>query len=273
MVLACFRHPCTLCLGVLAPKLSFIYGPNYLVANPNLGRGTISDEWGTTMTGGGNRTITMMMRLAGLACVQVLVRLIESLMIQSGRMQRRDSTSIKVADFVVFIMDGVFVVWMVHSLYDATFRTIGEDYGRGHALSKSGDLLYYWILYGIFVTVSVTESLLGALHFVTNILPVSEHFIYMFYMVHGVNDLLLLTGIAVLMRPQVLLDSPDAFDISTENDLTTGLDVGSDYALLLEDGSDMQDEQSDEEGLMTNALELTTNSTSETDRLRSDEFL
>lgn len=241
MVLACFRHPSTLSLGVLAPKFSFGDGNNAIGSN-----GVVGDDMGA---GGIGKTA---MRLAALSSVEVLVRLLESLL---------TSTSIKEGHFFGFVIDGIFLAWMLRTLYQATIRTIGQDYGRGYAWSKSRDLKHYWILYSIFVSFSLIESLVGTLQFVTNIFPVNEHSQYSIFKLHGLNDLFLLTGIAFFLRPKPL--ERTAFAIGLEDEFTAGLEADGDYALLLEEDDGGQGSVSDEEGLMTSGFEMTSNLTTQ----------
>ena len=244
MVLACFRHPCTLCLGVLAPKVSFGDGNN-----------VIQRRWGITDERGARGIRISTMRLAAVASAEVLLRLTENLMMLF-QYDRRDPASVRIVDVFEYTMDGIFLAWMIYSLYEATIRTIGLDYGRGYAWSKSSLLKHYWILYAIFVCISLIEGLVGTLHFVTHIFPISEHLKYTFYKVHGLNDLLLLTGIAFFVRPKIEDTTSSTLQ---ENELTAGLASDDDYTLLLDDGTGGQDPDSGEDGLLTSGLEMTTN--------------
>lgn len=225
MILACLRHPCTLSLGVLAP--SIIFADNVVV--PWLGPGGIRLPSGTKRTA---------MCLAALSCAQVVVRLTENLLILF-RYGRRDTSSVRLVDFFEFVLDGVFLAWMTLNLYSAT-RQISRDYGGRLAWWRTHQIVYFWILYSIFVVVSSIQSLAGILHYVISIATLSEHFVYTFYKVTGVNDLMLLSGIAILLRPThrgQSYDSPSGDEVYTSMVDSQAVDDTTDYALLLPSGS------------------------------------
>jgi hypothetical protein len=232
MILACLRHPCTLSLGVLAPYIAFSEG----VVVPWLGPGGIRLPSGTKRTA---------MCLAALSCAQVVIRLTENLLLLF-RYGRRDTPSIKLADFFEFVLDGVFLLWMMLNLSTAT-RQISRDYGGRLAWWYSNKLIYFWVLYSIFVLVSAVQNLVGILHYVISTATLSEHYVYTFYKIHSINDLMLLSGIAILLRPIMetqsdlgVLDHDDDGAEPTERLHgygTEAFDTTTDYTLLIPNGN------------------------------------
>lgn len=182
MILACLRHPCVLSLGVLAPKMAFVDS----TAVPWLG------PVGIRMPSGMKRTA---MSLATLTIADVIVRLTENLLILF-RYGRRDASSTRLADFFEFVLDGVFLAWMVHNLGSVTHQ-ISRDYGGRITWWNTPKLISFWVLYSIFVFVAAIESILGIIHYV-NVTSISA---YIIHEVNGINELALLSGIAILLRP------------------------------------------------------------------------
>ncbi|KAG7347146.1 hypothetical protein IV203_006215 [Nitzschia inconspicua] len=229
MVLACLRHPCILSLGVLAPNIAFADS----VVVPWLGPAGIRLPSGTKRTA---------MCLAALSCAQVAVRLTENLLILF-RYGKRDTPSLRLADFFEFVLDGVFLAWMALNLYTAT-RQISRDYGGRLAWWRSHKLVYFWVLYSVFVVISAVQSLVGILHYVINTAMLSEHFVYTFFKINGINDLLLLSGIAILLRPTRNYDhfdgdgATDGMQLQEDFGEIVDNTTTTDYALLLPNGSD-----------------------------------
>ncbi|KAL3925192.1 MAG: hypothetical protein SGARI_005887, partial [Bacillariaceae sp.] len=191
MILACLRHPCTLSLGVLAPRLAFSDSTTV----PWLG--SMSRGIRAVSSAGIQRTS---MCLAALSFAQVAVRLTENLLILF-RYGRRDASSVKLADFFEFILDGIFLAWMMLNLYLVTHQ-ISRDHGGRLIWSWSNKLSHFWVLYAGYVVISGIQSLIGILHYVVNVLQMTEHFMFTFYKINAVSDLVLLTGIAILLRPE-----------------------------------------------------------------------
>ena len=99
MIFACLLHPCTLSLGVLAPKVAFGYDRFYYFPSESTARSESTKS--TTIC------------LAALVCAQLVLRLMENLMVlncYSGR-------TVKLADFFEYLLDGVFLAQMAQSLY------------------------------------------------------------------------------------------------------------------------------------------------------------
>jgi hypothetical protein len=234
MILACLRHPCTLSLGVLAPCVAFSDG----VVVPWLGPGGLRLPSGTKRTA---------MCLAALTCAQVVIRLTGNLLILF-RYGRRDSPSIKLADFFEFVLDGIFLFWMMLNLSTVT-RQISRDYGGRFAWWNSHKLICFWGLYSIFILVSAIQNVIGILHYIISTAALSEHFVYMFYKIHSMNDLMLLSGIAILLRPTkqyqsslgILDDDDDDDGAEPElhlhaNDIDA-IETTTDYTLLITNGN------------------------------------
>ena len=189
MIFACLLHPCTLSLGVLAPKVAFGYDRFYYFPSESTARS--------------ESTKSTNICLAALVCAQLVLRLMENLMVlncYSGR-------TVKLADFFEYLLDGVFLAQMAQSLYKII---IGMSRDSGVALGfdrwqvwwKSRRLSFFLVLYTIFVAVSTVLVLIGVCAFFGASVLGNEHSVYSNYKVHSMNDLLLLTGIAILLRPK-----------------------------------------------------------------------
>jgi hypothetical protein len=199
---------------------------------PWLGPGGIRLPSGTKRTA---------MCLAALSCAQVVVRLTENLLVLF-RYGKRDAPSLRLADFFEFVLDGVFLFWMMLNLYTAT-RQISRDYGGRLAWWRSHKLVYFWALYSIFVVIAAVQSLVGIMHYVINAATLSTHYMYTFFKINGINDLALLTGIAILLRPtQQGLSNSGFYGVSDGEHLHVSgseiTDDTTDYTLLLPNGSE-----------------------------------
>ena len=254
MFLACLRHPCTLSLGVLAPKIAF--GSDRYYYFP-------SNDYAV----GGESIKSTAMCLAALSCAQVIVRLTDNLMILFRYRSVKESV-----DFFEYVLDAIFLVWMINILYRTTIE-ISRDGYHGHSAGggligqnrwlawwKSPTLLFFWILYTIFVTVSTVLVLMGMLSFFGVSSFGTEHFMYADYKVHAINDLLLLSGIAIVLRPKPIGHS-EIFDSHVNNDDEEGRDnTDIDYSLLLAESEDSNlDYNNNEEGGEEIAFEMTSN--------------
>jgi hypothetical protein len=245
MILACLRHPCTLSLGVLAPSVAFSNG----VVVPWIGPGGIRLPSGTKRTA---------MCLVALSCAQVVIRLTENLL-TVFRYGRRDTTSIRLADFFEFVLDGVFLSWMMVNLFTAT-RQISRDYGGRFAWWNSHKLIFFWVLYSAFVLVSAIQNLVGILHYVISI--ATEHFLYTFYKIHSVNDLMLFSGIAILLRPTkqhesavVIFDDDGAeAGVQLHGGDIEAINPTTDYTLLIPNAHNLGNDEPD------SSFEMTTDS-------------
>ena len=256
MFLACLRHPCTLSLGVLAPKVAFGSDRYYYFPSES--------------AAGGERIKSTAMCLAALTCAQVVLRLTENLMVLFRYGGGRNSETVKLADFFEYALDGVFLFWMMYVLYKTTVEISRDEYhgrsggggafgqNRWQAWWKSPALFFFWILYTIFVTVSTALVLIGMSAFLGASVFSSEHFLYAGYKAHAINDLLLLTGIAIVLRPKPTGHSQSPFETSYGNgEGERGADI--DYSLLLAEGNDEEEQSGDnyeEEGEI--AFEMTT---------------
>jgi len=199
MILACLRHPFTLSLGVLAPKLAFGYDRYFYFPSES--------------AAGAESTKSTAMCLTALVCAQFVLRLTENLMVLFCYGGRRKSETVKLADFFEYVLDGAFLVRIMYSLYKITVEISRDQYtsrsGGGasgfnqwQAWWKSPSLLFFWILYTIFVAVSTVLVLIGVSAFLGASVFSNQHFVYTDYKAHTVNDLLLLTGIAIVLRPK-----------------------------------------------------------------------
>lgn len=193
MILACLRHPCTLCLGVLAPKVAFGYDRYYYFPSESAARP--------------ESTKSSNLCLAALVCAQLVLRLMENLMVLFCYGGRRKSETVKLADFCEYILDFVFLVQMAQSLYKIIMGMSHDGIGRPgfnrwQAWWKSRSLLLFSITYTIFVGISVVLVLIGVSAFFGASVFNNQHFVYTNYKVHSVNDLLLLTAIAIVLRPK-----------------------------------------------------------------------
>jgi len=257
MFLACLRHPCTLSLGVLAPKIAFGSDRYYYFPSRS--------------SAGGESIKRTAMCLAALAGTQIVLRMTENLMVMFRYGGARDSETVKLEDFFEFVIDGIFLVWMVCVLYSITMELSRDEYqSRGSFSSsnsysysrlgplsrapwqawwKSQSLFFVWILYTIFVTVSTSLILIGVSTFLGASFFASEHFVYALLKVHAVNDLLLVTGIAVVLRPKAIAQPQSPFDTGGNGgrgaggNVGVGVDVDVDYSLLLAEGSSEEEEE------------------------------
>mmetsp|Transcript_21669 Transcript_21669/g.53765 ORF Transcript_21669/g.53765 Transcript_21669/m.53765 type:complete len:384 (+) Transcript_21669:238-1389(+) len=189
MIFACLLHPCTLSLGVLAPKVAFGYDRFYYFPSESTARSESTKS--TTIC------------LAALVCAQLVLRLMENLMV----LNCFNGRTVKLADFFEYLLDGVFLAQMAQSLYKIIFdmsRDSGVAFGfdRWQVWWKSRRLSFFLVLYTIFVAVSTVLVLIGISAFFGASVLGNEHSVYSNYKVHCMNDLLLLTGIAILLRPK-----------------------------------------------------------------------
>jgi hypothetical protein len=168
---------------------------------------------------GGNKSSTMC--LAVLVCAQLVLRLTENVMVLFCYGGRPNSETVKLADFFEYILDGVFLVQMIQSLYKITME-ISNDRGGSFGFNrwqvwwKSRSLLVFWSLYSIFVAVSTVLIVIGAYAFFSASVFGNQHFVYTDYKVHAVNDLILLTGIAIVLRPLPIGHSQEAENDNVE---------------------------------------------------------
>ncbi|KAL3925735.1 MAG: hypothetical protein SGILL_000214, partial [Bacillariaceae sp.] len=183
-----------------------------------------------------------------LSCAQVVVRLTENLLILF-RYGRRDASTVRLADFFEFVLDGVFLAWMVYNLYNVT-QQISRDFGGRMVWSWANKLVHFWILYSMFVFISGIQSVVGILHYVVNAVALTEHYQFTFYKINAVSDIALLTGIAILLRP-VHQSSP--YSLVEDGNLDGHAMGGStvegettDYALLLPDQGSRESESHDD---------------------------
>jgi len=234
MFLACFRHPCTLSLGVMAPKVFFSSDRNYYFSSAD----------------GGESIKSTTIFLVVLSCAQVIVRLTESLtkIFMYGQMAGLE-----------YVLDEIFLVWMIYVLYNTTIEISRDEY-YGHGVGvggggiirqnrwqlwwKSPGLIFFWISYTIFVTVSTILVLIGMSSFFGG----TENYIYADSKVHATNDLLLLTGIAIVLRPKPIEHYQyEIFHSDLNNDNEGGISsTDIDYSLLpieREDNTDCNNEE------------------------------
>jgi hypothetical protein len=106
------------------------------------------------------------------------------------------------------------------------------------------------------VVVSGIQSLVGILHYVVKVVSLTEHYIFTFYKINAVSDLVLLTGIAILLRP---VQQQSTYSLLADDNRGPGYSrsyhyidaphaIGGnpvegetpDYSLLLEDESEAQ---------------------------------
>ncbi len=193
MVFACLRHPCTLSLGVLALRFAFGFDRYYYFPSES----TIRSE--STK----NTTIC----LVALVSAQLVLRLMESVMVSFCYGGIRNSEIVKLADLFEYLLDGVFLSQMAQAMYKIIVE-ISQDRGgvfafdRWDAWWKSRRLLHFLVLYMIFVGISIVLVLIGVSAFFGASILHDEHSVYTVYKVHALNDLVLLSGIAVLLRPK-----------------------------------------------------------------------
>ena len=248
MIVACLRHPCTLSLGVVAPKVSFGHDRFHYFPSESTARAESTKS--TTVC------------LVALVGAQLVLRLMENLMVLFCYGGRRKSEIVKLADFFEYVLDGVFLVQMVQSLYKITLE-ISRDRGgtlgvnRWQAWWKSRILLIFWILYTIFVAVSTVLVLIGVSAFFNASVFGNQHFVYTNYKVHAVNDLLLLTGIAIVLRPNPI----GHFHRLENNDVEGEQDPEIDYRLLRAESNEEEshaDQGDDHEEERESIFEMTT---------------
>jgi hypothetical protein len=152
------------------------------------------------------------MCLAALSMATVVVLLTENMMVLFRYGGRSDSRSVKLADFFEIVLDGIFLGWMTMVMYQTTVQ-ISREYGGRLAWWKSKLLIQFWILYSVFVSIATIQTLMEFFYYIiAGTSSLSEHFVYTFYKVHGMNDLLLLTGISIFLRPRVQQQSDSEFD-------------------------------------------------------------
>lgn len=248
MFLACLRHPCILSLGVLAPKVAFGSDRYYYFPSQS------------TAALGGESIKSIAMCLAALACAQIILRMTENLMVIFRYGGGRDSATVKLADFFEFVIDGMFLVWMVHVLWSITMELSRDEYqgrsrgpfgpSRWQAWWKSQSLFFFWVLYTIFVTVSTALILIGVSTFLGASSFNNEHFVLSVYKAHAINDLLLVTGIAIVLRPKAIVQSQSPFHANGNSGDGAERDVDVDYSLLLAESSsnDEEEDKSDDDG-------------------------
>lgn len=193
MIFACLLHPCTLSLGVLAPKAAFGYDRYYYFPSESTARSESTK----------NTTIC----LAALVCAQFVLRLMENLMVLFCFGGSRKSETVKLADFFEYLLDGIFLAQMVQTLYKIIIdmsqeRGVTFGFDRWQVWWKSRRLLFFFVLYTIFVAVSTVLVLIGVSAFFGASVLSNEHSVYTNYKTHIMFDLFLLTGIAILLRPR-----------------------------------------------------------------------
>lgn len=230
MFFACLRHPCTLSLGVLAPKVAFGSDRYYYFPSQS--------------TAGGETFKSTAMCLAAIACTQTLLKLTGNLMVLF-RYSVMDSQTVKLADSFQYVLDGILLVWMIKVLYEITVEISRDEYrgrSRWQAWWKSQSLLFFWVLYTLFVTVSAVLIVFGMAAFLGAKSFQDEHFVYASYKAHVSIDLLLVTGIAFVLRPKPLGQSPNVLVAGGEDG-----DSDIDYALLLAESQEEEDRDEEEE--------------------------
>eukprot|EP00536_Pseudo-nitzschia_multiseries_P002768 jgi/Psemu1/6256/gm1.6256_g len=209
---------------------------------------------------GGESIKSIAMCLAALACAQIILRMTENLMVIFRYGGGRDSATVKLADFFEFVIDGMFLVWMVHVLWSITMELSRDEYqgrsrgpfgpSRWQAWWKSQSLFFFWVLYTIFVTVSTALILIGVSTFLGASSFNNEHFVLSVYKAHAINDLLLVTGIAIVLRPKAIVQSQSPFHANGNSGDGAERDVDVDYSLLLAESSsnDEEEDKSDDDG-------------------------
>lgn len=232
MIFACLRHPCTLSLGVLAPKVAFGYDRYYYFPSESAARSESTK----------NRTIC----LAALVCAQLVLRLMESVMTLFCFGGSRNSEIVKLADLFEYLLDGVFLSQMAQAMHKI-IAEVSQDRGGVFAFDrwqvwwKSRRLLHFLMLYMFFVTVSTVLILLGISSFFGASFMRDEHSVYTVYKAHAINDLMLLAGVATLLRPKPVRAS--------QRVESTGLDRIEDPEIdyhLLRSGSNEEESESHE---------------------------
>lgn len=194
MIFACLRHPCTLSLGVLAPRVAFGYDRYYYFPSESAARSESTTK---------NTTIC----LVSLVGAQLMLRLMENVMVLFCYGGSRNSEIVKLADLFEYLLDGVFLSQMAQAMYKIIVE-ISQDRGgifafdRWDAWWKSRRLLHFLALYMLFVTISIVLVLIGVSAFFGASILHDEHSVYSVCKVHALNDLVLLTGVAILLRPK-----------------------------------------------------------------------
>ncbi len=242
MIFSCLLHPCTLSLGVLAPKAAFGYDRYYYFPSESTARSESTKS--TTIC------------LAALVCAQLVLRLMENLMVLFCFGGSRKSETVKLADFFEYLLDGIFLAQMVQSLYRIIMdmsheRGLTLGFNRWQVWWKSRRLRFFLVLYGIFVAISTVLVLIGASAFFGASVLSNEHSVYTNYKVHSMIDLFLLTGIAILLRPRPS-ETAQRLEIG---DIGGDVDPEIDYQLLRtgsnEEENRMQDADNDENDIET----------------------
>ena len=235
MVFACLRHPCTLILAILTPKIEFgsdryFYYPATSAAAPEDAKSSV-------------------ICLVALACAQFILRLTENFLVYFCYGGQGTSETVKVVDLLDCVLDGVFLVQMTQSLYKMTMK-IGHDgdvtYGFNHWLVwwKSRRLVFLWTLYTIFVAISTVLVLIGVSTFFRKSNFKNNHFVYTDQKAHDLLDLLLLTGSAIVLIPNPVDYNGRLENIDDEREMNYYLLRGGRH----EDESDAPDGDNQEEG-------------------------
>jgi hypothetical protein len=220
--------------------------------------------------GNHNHTISSLpiLPLAVLSLATVIVLLTENMMVLLGG--KNDSSMIKTADFLEVILDSIFLGWMTTVMYRMARNVIVSshhfiEYTGGNSSRLPAVMRWCWrslehyhhrsiiqfgILYTVFVTTAAIQTFVQFIYYVMGTKTLSEHFIYTFYKVHGANDLILLTGISIFLRPGRLPPQQASSPIDNDGTMVLG-DSGvfyfgnggttiegtstTDYSLLLAD--------------------------------------
>lgn len=262
MFLACFRHPCTLSLGIMAPKVFFGSDRYYYFSSID-------------SAAGGESIKSTAIFLVALSCAQIVVRLTDSLTKIFRYGDVRNSETVKLAG-LEYVLDEIFLVWMLYVLYNTTLEISRDEYygrsgDRGGLIRqnrwqlwwKSPGLIFFWILYTIFVSVSTVLVLIGMSSFF-GVSSRTENYIYADSKVHATNDLLLLTGIAVVLRPKPIEHyQHEIFRSDVNNDNEGGIsNTDIDYSLLPVEREDNTDYNNEEGGGEETTFEMITNTSS-----------
>jgi len=213
--------------------------------------------------------------LVALSCAQIVVRLTDSLTKIFRYGDVRNSETVKLAG-LEYVLDEIFLVWMLYVLYNTTLEISRDEYygrsgDRGGLIRqnrwqlwwKSPGLIFFWILYTIFVSVSTVLVLIGMSSFF-GVSSRTENYIYADSKVHATNDLLLLTGIAVVLRPKPIEHyQHEIFRSDVNNDNEGGIsNTDIDYSLLPVEREDNTDYNNEEGGGEETTFEMITNTSS-----------